>query len=93
MFKAVENVMNDTNIGFCFFHYSKNIYKNMQKFGIALYYKNNFVFRTFCRLIFYLPFEKHDKIVMKFEMIKNLFITRFNDKNTVDFLNILKKYM
>jgi hypothetical protein len=38
-----------------------------------------------------LPFEKYDKIVINFELIKNLFKTRFNDTNTIDFLNYLER--
>ena len=81
---ALRQVFNDIKLFGCLFHYNQAIFRNVQKLGLAVPYKNDQVIKSLVKSLFSLPFLPSKNMVQEFKELKPQFeATRDNKMNSL----------
>ncbi|KAG0436613.1 hypothetical protein DMUE_4133, partial [Dictyocoela muelleri] len=85
--KAFNIVFKNTKIFNCFFHFSQNLWRQIQKNNLVLEYKNDKKFRLYIKMLLSIAFVKKNQLYEYFLRFKNSFIENFKGKSELNILN------
>ncbi|KAG0427912.1 hypothetical protein DMUE_5862 [Dictyocoela muelleri] len=88
---AFKKIFPDTEIYNCFFHFSQNIWRYIQKNNLVIKYKSDKEFRINIKMLLSIAFVPKNNRITLFEKLKKNFINKFNEKLIIDLLNYFER--
>lgn len=85
--KAATIIFPNVDIYYCNFHMGQSFYRNLQKHGLSILYNNNKKYNRYMKMILSLSYEKPEKVINKFDILKNLILVDFNSDSNKKFLD------
>ncbi|KAG0434690.1 hypothetical protein DMUE_5077, partial [Dictyocoela muelleri] len=83
---AFKKVFTNTKIYNCYFHFSQNIWSNIQKNGMVSKYKSNKDFCIYIKMMLSIAFVPKYKQVEEYNKLKNSYIQNFKEKSEINIL-------
>ncbi|KAG0438316.1 hypothetical protein DMUE_3164, partial [Dictyocoela muelleri] len=81
--KAFKEIFPLVKVFYCFFHFSQNIWRYIQKNGLVVRYKNDKEFRIHIKMLLALAFVPKKNIFEIYEKLKMDYLEKFNGKSEI----------